>query len=414
MKATKTILAGAIALAFSSQAFADVTVYITGSSAFRGSAHAAIATLLGATTSGGNIQAAYLDNAAGDRNFGNTNAATFRGTVAGIPGTVTIKTRWTGSAAGVLALTGDVQPTGGFLADSVNLGNATLNTSGTPGASVTGGATAGAAPAIENHVADVAFSDVTQGTTPFKSPGLFQDKVGVIEFKWVASKDWNIPGGTQIDNVTSQLAQSLFGSIGELPLSVFTGDLTQRAGGANAAKVFAIGRDPDSGTRLTAFAESGLGTTVNVQQYQPTIASGAVTSQILWPAGTVNGLPVDEGNSGYDSGGNLATAMRASSFANTGGFYVTYLSVGDAATATNGGVAKELKYNGVPYSRQSVIDGTYTFWSYEWLMYRNNQPAGDVKTFADKLRAQIKITPGALHTTDLKVSRAQDGGVVTP
>ena len=73
--------------------------------------------------------------------------------------------------------------------------------------------------------------------------------VALAGFKWVASKG----APTGLANITPQLAQALWGN-GTLPLALFTSSAADEG-----TLVYATGRDPDSGTRATAFAESGIG-----------------------------------------------------------------------------------------------------------------------------------------------------------
>src|SRR5262249_40280534 len=192
--------------------------------------------------------------------------------------------------------------------------------------------------------------------------------------------------------------------------------------------VYAIGRDADSGTRLTAFAETGIGVFSGVTQWQPTNASGhvidrtgagagPVVGQQLWPAQTINNIFYDVGQGGYASGGDLAQAMKTSQ-TNITLRYVTYLGISDATSAISGG-ASEITYNGVTYSDAAVQEGQYTFWGYEHLDYRNNYGTVDAngKAGADQLALRIKnfdaTLAGELLST-MHSTRPTDGGLVTP
>ena len=205
--------------------------------------------------------------------------------------------------------------------------------------------------------------------------------------------------------MTQQLAQALYGN-GSLPLAFFTGTTADKT-----ATVFATGRDPLSGTRLTAFAESGVGVASTVVQYKPTVASGAVTAQVPWPAETINGIAFDQGNSGYASGSSLVTTMQATTSA-IGGYYVSYMGVSDADSAIAGG-AVELTWNGVPYSLLNVKEGKYTFWGYQHLMYQSTL-SGTKKTVADAIAQQIKNVDSPILLSDMQVERPADGGLIIP
>jgi hypothetical protein len=190
---------------------------------------------------------------------------------------------------------------------------------------------------------------------------------------------------------------------------------------------FAIGRDIDSGTRLTAFAETGLGALATVRQYEPIkngalattngtgatgdgVAVDALTS--LWPIQTINNITEGLGNGGYPSGGLVALVLANHTAA--GQFMVSYVGVADAATAVTNG-AKELTYNGVTFSASAVQEGDYTFWGYEHLYYSPAGVSGTKKQVADKLALQIFNTDAPLpHYNDMAVKRATDGSVVLP
>jgi hypothetical protein len=216
----------------------------------------------------------------------------------------------------------------------------------------------------------------------------------------VASK--GAPAG--LSNINPQLAQAVFGA-GSAALSLFTGLQADEG-----MKVFATGRDPDSGTRLTTFAEAGVGVNAVVVQYQPTVSSGAVTAHVPWPETVVNGITFRTGNGGYSSGNSLVTTMSATTAA-LSGYYVSYMGLSDATSAIDKG-AKELTYNGVLYSLDNVKNGLYTFWCYEHLMYKRTL-TGVKKTVADTLANQIDTVDAPIKRSEMRVGREADGGLVT-
>ena len=202
-------------------------------------------------------------------------------------------------------------------------------------------------------------------------------------------------------NINTQQAQALWGS-GTSSLAQFTGLA------ADASKlVYATGRDPDSGTRLTAFAESGVGVDSTVTQYKPTVVSGVITALAPYAQQTINGITFTTGNSGESSGGTLAGFFGNVS---TPGLIVGYVGSGDVPTGVNAG-AVELTYNGVPYSVDAVKEGRYTFWCYEHLMYQPTLGAAK-KTVADALATKIETVTSPIKLTDMKCSRTTDGAVV--
>lgn len=384
-------MVGMLALTAAGVAEAQTVIHITGSTAFRA------ATVTGIT----HILKPGFTYAYAGGSFTGANQHIFTGTTISNNIPVIIKTSWSGSSAGMQTVSQQL-PISTFLTNTT-----AQSTGGTPNA-----------PAVYDPptVPEIGMDDGVQANTPFNSPVLTAQNVGAVVFKWVASK--GAPAG--LTNMTPSLAQALWAN-GQLPLALFTGVHSDET-----SFVYAIGRDPDSGTRKTAFSESGIGAFNSVYQYYPTNASGAVISrsangpivgQELVPVETINGILVDQGNGGYASGGDLAVAMEQTTAA-INGYYITYLGISDATTAINGG-AVELAWNGQRFSDTAVQEGLYTFWAFEQLCYRSNYGTVDAngKTVADLLATQIKTVDATLTgelMTSMKVTRAVEGGVVTP
>src|SRR6266404_1635652 len=120
---------------------ADVTIRITGSTAFRSATNTAIRNIL----SSGNPQIAYDSGAT---SFTGASYNTFVGTLPGVTGTVTVKTSWSGSVAGIrdVAQANSLK----FFADGV--------------ATSTGAGTADPAPTATEGVPDIAMGDNTQAS----------------------------------------------------------------------------------------------------------------------------------------------------------------------------------------------------------------------------------------------------------
>jgi len=409
MKLTTFLAAGAFALSLAGTGIAQTKIYITGSSAFRSATHTAVDTLLAG--SGTIVKAS--DNA----NFGSANAVSWTGgSVGGQP--VTIKTSWSGSAAGIQTVAGALPVR--FLPDGAT---GTANTD-----------PRNAANPAETATPDIAFADNYQSSTVFNGTfnnvayqPLTDNIVGVVTFRWIASNGF--PAG---QTVTTQLAQYLFGS-GSIPLALFTGLPAD-----HNKVVFATGRDPDSGTRITTFAESGIGVFSIVKQFQPTtfaddpavtgVDTSIVSAQRLYPVQTINGVSTQfPGNSGESSGSTLrgftnktlaASVYDPDGVGNTAGYYVTYMGTSDASTVLAASVkpAVPLRYNGVDFSTTAVQEGQYTFWGYQHLMYRAGL-SGAKLTFATSLRTTIVNTSAAtlapnVKLSDMQVSRTSDGGQV--
>ena len=401
MKISKILATSALAFALVTGAEAATTViHIAGSSAFRGATHNAIGKLLntGYTTS-------YADD--GGNGINKANAANFTGTLKSAAGTlaagssVIISVSWTGSAGGVDCVANSkVSSVRGFLPTTAS-----------------GTGLAASAITDTTSVADIALSDVYKETSGFTGLSTLKEAanspVGVCPFKWVVSGT-----ASGITNITPQIAQAIF-SGGQLSKALFTGLATDAT-----ALITATGRDADSGTRLTAFAETSVGVSTPVAQYVLVDVNGNMvygnTAVDMGPAPalTINGVDYAEGNTGYVSGGNLASAMR---LIPSGYTAVTYFSKGDAGTATAAGAGQctELSYNGVSYGSDDskVQNGSYTFWSYEHLYYRTADSSTGKGGFAEALATQIKNTDAStsgVTISSMKVQRFSDGGVVTP
>ncbi len=404
MKITKTLLAGAFVLALAGTVSAQTTVRMTGSTAFRAQTISAIVKLLGGTVTGTPTSPATatisLPPAASAAYTGsaplNANAGIYRGTIQGIP--VIIKTSWSGSNGGIQVTAGSIPIQ--FFPDTQasTSGAGTSGVTPDPRTSTTAGT-------FESAVADVTMEDTFQTGTPFIGPYLGQNyetlteiRVGIIPYRWVASK--NAP--VSLNNMTTLAAQAQWTGTGELPLAFYTGNP------ADTTPVFATGRNPASGTRNAAFSESGIGALTSIQQRDP-----ATAGNTLYPPVTINGIPYGLGQGGEDSGGTVANKIAPAAPATapvSGQLYVSYLGINDSTTAINQG-GREMSWNGVPYSIQNVIEGRYTFWTYQFLAYRGST-TGNVKTVADAIANQILLEDSPILLPQMKVGRDEDGGVV--
>lgn len=188
MKLPKTILAGAIAVASVCAARADVTVYITGATAYRSAAILGMENLYGA----GNYACVYGAKS-GVTSEQNATHVAFRGTIASQPalGTVTVKCAWAGSAGGVRIIadpTKNITDQPGVLGwiPDANI-PAVGTTVGTLETTITFEAGAAAAKA------DASFTDAFQASVgvagligcPTADPT--NGKIGVVPFEWVVS-----------------------------------------------------------------------------------------------------------------------------------------------------------------------------------------------------------------------------------
>ena len=400
MKHTKSLLMAALAALSIGSASAE-TIYITGSTAFRSSANTAIDTY--ATTHGG-AQIAW-DNAtlgsAGNLLYTFTNGS----------GLNYIDVHWSGSEAGIQSVAG---PTTGT--NAAKIGFFATNATGLTAASAN----------TNSQVANLTFSDTYQSTSEFNGSflgvtyaSLIDSSVGVVSFNWVASV------GCPAANIGVNTAQQLLAA-GTVPVAMLTGNTADKVKG-----VYLVGRNIDSGTRLTSLAEVGYGVKTQVLQYK--VDS---TSQIeQYPIEVINGVSSSAlGNSGYSSGGTLCGFMTNSYSAGSGlsvgdasgafnasvytgnNYLVGYAGTSDANGKTGGGLIK-LSYNGVTSSTNGIADGSYTFWGYEHLLYNNSVATTAAKSLASSLSTALLATPTATLTpnvnlNDMLVGRNVDGGAI--
>lgn len=408
MKLRITFASTMLALALLGVAQAQTEMRMCGANAFRSYTHTAIQNIYDA----GTCTFAYLDNSSGTGTISNTIVAIFKGNIGGV--STTIKTHWNGAEGGIQDVAGAPNFTVTYFDDST----VTLPAPGNKLPSNT--------VLTDSSVPDVAMANEFQASSRFhgtvnnityvqlnkqkKTAGLPAGQiVGIDQNEFVASP--STPAG--LTNITAQNARDLFAN-GKMALSLFTGAVADET-----FTVYAAGRDIDSGVRIIAFAETGLGALSVVKQYEPlkggvraTTAGGALDAPpyVLEPAATIDGISEPIGDGGYSSGGDLANGISNTTSSSTS--FVTYLALSDATTAvTNGSHA--LSYNGTPYSITAVQEGRYSFWGYEHLYYRDTITT-TLKAVADKLALQLFNTDApAPHYNDMRVSRATDGGVIT-
>lgn len=445
MKLKHVLAAGALVVLSSGAAYSQTVIRIVASNGDRTATQTAISNILnpGWTFRGvnGNATSATLSTATG-ANFGAWN-----GTYGSSPATpVVIKVSFSGALAGISAIAG-------------NTDQRFVVTDGTGSGAVPNpltGTTLGTD--YEIGKADFGFSTNFQATSPFNglyegvtySP-IVQENVGVSPLGFYASPGFPAAGA----NITTQLAQLLYTN-GSVPLALFTGDFTSDLNKI----VYAIGRNTDAGQRFGAYAEVGLGTSTAVRVWSPTystaqttgaggiIYGGVVGSHALWPAETVSGIFSPLGSGGFSSGAILAQHLTATLgsdaykgkyfdedtetdqflFPNaTAGYYVGYVTPGDAANRILGGNGVvpladrgiALSYNGVALTNANVQNGKYTAWLYNRIIKPQSGLTGTKLTFANALRDRIKNFDapsggGLFDDATFKVRRTTDGGLVVP
>ncbi|MCB1231833.1 MAG: hypothetical protein KDN19_16310 [Verrucomicrobiae bacterium] len=381
MKFKTLLIAGAVALLGSATGFtADVEINFTGSTAFRSAAHATILDVLG----GQGVATYAFDGST----LGGAGKALFEGTFNGK--TYLIRTSWSGSTAGIASVADQTD------INVIDEGTVTLTTAGTQ---LSGAATK----AVK---AQFSFSDVGVALSSNPTANLGGGPVGVVPFAFFASAT----APAEVDNMTDQIFAALY-SGGQMPLSTWTNNPADDpvANPGTGRYVLPFGRDAGSGTRATTLAETQYGAFTQVLQYGEDTAFGGA-GQPVTNLGTI-------GNGGQSSGGTLRNIISAD-FSNVGGFNfvaIGYLGAADGATVIQNG-GKMLKYNGVDFSIDNIINGSYTFWGYQQLLTIPVLDA-DQQAFDTALRAAIPNNLGSnfVAISAMKVTRnGGDGGPVSP
>ncbi|GAA5131172.1 hypothetical protein JIN84_06390 [Luteolibacter yonseiensis] len=385
MKSKTALLATAATLALFGAANGQTVIDITGSTAGRSTVHSQILSLLDANRT----FAYYMVNGSTQGNAASADGVIYKGnlTVGGVPTAVIIRTFWAGSASGV-----------DYVSNLTPLDNKLIATSVTgtiAGVQVFSGGALALAPASAETVAEFGFSDVKQSaTTHQSSPLAEQTDMFVLPFRWVATAD------VGITNITDQMVRAHYTATGETKKSLFTGNPAHEG-----EFVYAFGRDADSGTRITALAETGAGSFASVSQWQPGTVTGTGADVAI-------SAPVEVFNSGYASGGTLGNVLSG-----TGLNAIGYLGASDAATSIGNG-AVGLNFNGVPFSVDNVKNGNYTFWS-KYQAIRKQALSGASASLFASLKTALVAAPTAgngstVKLTEMRVTRQFDGADVLP
>lgn len=413
MKMFSILAAGLVVLGVTT-ASAQTVVRITGSTAFRNQTITATMKIFGATVNGSGGTTTFVMPAGSKFGFSGSsgpvgaNNLIIYGTRSGQD--YIVKMTFSGSNAGIQATAGSLAVQ--FYNPTATFGSGTVESAlTTTGASLP---TTGTPAVYQSEIPDITMMDTAQAATPFRGSYLGQSyttltapRVGVIPYKWIASPAaLAVPGMT---TMTPSLAQAQWIGLGRLPLALYTGNAADEGN-----IVYATGRNAGSGTRNAALTESRIGATTQIKQYRTTGANAGT----LYPALPILGIDYEEGDGGEESGSTVATNLRTATPANR--IYVSYLGLSDANRATNttdttipGSPCKELAWNGVPYSVDNVRNGSYTFWTYQLLGYRSGY-SGNGLALANALITQIRAEDSTPRLDQMRVTRAADGGVVTP
>lgn len=403
MKTKISLLAGLAALGFASTASAQTVINITGATAFRAGAHAAILDIL---SDGGTVDVKYCwIGSAGTNGFRNSNKIIAEGKIAGQD--YIIRTNQNGSTQGIASVATQTTPPSAYLDVALTAADR-----------VVGGANLGsdAGKTVAGVIGRFAFSDVDQAISNNPTPVLPGAPVGVVPFVFIA----NVGAPDGLTNMTDQLHESQWKN-GQLPLSMYTGNP------ADTKLVLNTGRNNGSGTRATILAETQYGPFTSVVQWGG--PNDATTVSGSEGTGTVNTL-TNLFNGGYSSNSwvrqNLARTSTNVTVGGTPGqdiVIVSYLTLSDAAAITTltGGAgvgARALTYNGMAYSEDKVKNGQYTLWGYQQF-YASADITAAEQIFFDAFTAAIPATLDPLVTgipiPDMNVTReGGDGGPITP
>jgi hypothetical protein len=426
----KNILMGALAALTIASASAE-TVYITGSTAFRSAANQTLLNLYGSKLAATD-KSSTTDNSAGNLLF--TNCDVGGGNI------VDIAVAWSGSEAGIQTVACGTNAKYLPFYDATKVAAAAGSY---PKVSLTGGSMSALTNSAYTSLAKgtIAFSDTYQGASIFTgtaqdgaSYNNLQDTiVGVIPFTFVANKD------CPYTDITTSIFNDI-ASKGYTYGSLFTG-----ATADTNVKCWLLGRNPDSGTRVTTFAVGKFGIKSTVNQISVTASSGNVTTIGKSTAGSINGISISAGNNGEASGGTLCGYMTNGVATNvntvawgvtrgsTGNYIIGYAGVSDAAGQYANGL-KYLTYNGVKgrcfnSSTKTVLDegytniisGKYPFWSYSHVMWDSAYSTAANSNVVTSLTNAITTNSSTssvlapnIALGDMKVKRSADAGVLTP
>lgn len=403
MNNTTKVISLVAALGALSSAQAQVTIRITGSTAFR----SAIYRALSSTDFYDAAPAVTPANASAS-----TSTVTYKGKKSALFGTqdVIIETGFSGSVEGLINVLG--------------------STASSPQAQPTFLLPDGSNDPVKT--ADLAFSDVAQETTAFTKGkygtaiefpadniNFAGQGVGVVTFAFVR----NVNAGNLISNITSAQFQTLAGAGGPVSQGFFTGNAS------DSTSVYLTGRYSFSGTRLTVGAVTGLGANADYVIFSADSADNiSGTGVVASPAVSANW------NGGFISGGTLARLLNNG---NNTEVIVGYMGMGDvrsAASTADKNVAQPLlnnliSFNGIAPSRANVIGGYYELWSYQHLYGKKSGVSSDVTKFVNgtssstpinsnglikALNTELHVDPDYIALDEMLSQRAGDGGLITP
>lgn len=422
MNTTKILTASVLASLFSVSAFAaDVEVTITGATAFRSAAHEGIYNYLQNQTGVTTVNAAYCfdeDTGTPPSTVSGSDRSIF--TASGNGTSYLIRCSWSGSLGGINSLITGV-PVEVIDETQVTPTAITTYPNGGNGFNY-------AANLMTSAVADYAFSDVSKDSAFEESASdlalLTETQVGVIPFQFVANEGFPVTD----PNMTDQIFEAMW-STGSVPMSMFTGDSND-----SGTTVYATGRYSASGTRANTLAETRYGIATPVTQWKleevdlipdpnNEFDHVDINTTVLFDDPDTP-APFDF-NYGESSSSTLRRKLQLPSdpsgdYLGAPFFAIGYIDAKDVAAVVAGG-AVALTYNGEePFAGAGNLDpvknGSYTFWGTEVLVWKTpgaKVPANFVNDFVGAVQNNLD-TAKFVPLGDMNVSRATDGGLVSP
>jgi hypothetical protein len=403
MNRKSLITCALVAAGIISSASADQVIYVTGSTAFRGTAYTAF------TTAGRIFDGAVTEAERGGSSASGANYMIFHGNINTVP--TYIDCAWSGSNAGIASVANVAVDNDGiplFGAPQTWLkadGSVTGYLAAQPTSSELEGS---------SRQGDLAFSDTSQASslpptqfvantsTALKDYGV----LGVVTFTWLKNNNSGSSANNaksawdHLTNISTYQAQALIAN-GALTADFFTGvptDVTNY--------VYLVGRNKGSGTRANMLDDTQYGLNNQVNQFS---IGGNLTGT---PDGSLTLASC--GDNGYESGGAVTTALGVAGstqqtdpfFGTTGWLAIGYASTGDAQK--NGvTTANWLTENGVFSSDGTIENGTFSFWGHEHLYGRSNIAGSAADTVGTKIASGLQ----AQLSTAGSNPAAHDGGI---
>jgi hypothetical protein len=416
---------------------APVTLYLTGSTAYRGSIYTALRNANGVSggtlfdangVNGSTADPSVLSPASTDSS--GANKLVYHGFKNGVE--YIINCAFTGSEAGIAAVAGttigNVRVPANF--NGTGFPAALTSTFPLPGVPVKfldpAATPAYSADATSTTLPDFAMADTGQSVSLTKSATLTDfGVVAIIPFTWAKNKNSAGSPRSSWANLTGVQHNTLFSFMaGGKVAAFFTGN------SGDTDNVFLVGRNKGSGTRVNTMTDTlyypstpvqncvlaayDLGTGVltffgdSANTGQPTVSAG---NPKAFADADVKQAPSGDG---MDSGGFVAQELQCDGSGATK-VLVGYLGIGDAKTARDGkgnaanpGGAVWLTLDGVAESNGAIEQGQYSFWGHEHL-FAQQTPSSDAATLGPLLKTALLNAAGTLGS----VAANQDSAIGT-